>query len=178
MTCHRTFNKVTRRVPSQSRNCWPFRRTYVHPSFFLRGSCFSICSLLCGVLLIIVFPFLFSIVLYVLQVTKEQVCLRLSFLCGLINNGFIGIFQGRYVPWGVIMLLQSQQNSFASSYRKHLSSRSWLAIQKIIFYVKGKGHPPMNFHIVTFSRKTVMTLVGVDAGLHYVFVFGKINSSR
>ena len=168
MTYHRTFNKVTRRVPLQSRNCWPFRRTDVHPCFRLWDSCFSICSLLCSVLLIIVFsPFLFSIVLYGLQFTKEQVCLRLPFLCGLTNNGFIGIFHGRYVPWGVIVLFQSQHNNFASSCPKYFSS--WLAIQIIIFYVKGKGHLPMNFDIVTFSMKTVMTLVGEDTGLHYVF---------
>jgi hypothetical protein len=46
----------------------------------------------------------------------------------------------------------------------------------IIFYVKGKGHPPMNFDIVTFFMKTGMTLVGEDTGHHYVFVLGKITS--
>ena len=36
---------------------------------------------------------------------------------------------------------------------------------------QSQGHPPMNFDIVTFSIKTVMTLVGEDTGLHYVFMF-------
>ena len=134
-----------------------------------------LCSLLCSVVLIIVFsPFFFSIVLYVLQFPKEQVCLRLAFLCGLTNNGFIEILHGRYVPWGVIALFQSQHNNFASSCPKHFSS--WFAIQILIFYVKGKGDQPMNFDIVTFSMKTVMTLVGKDTCRHYVFVFGKLTS--
>ena len=49
-TYSRIINKVTRQVPSQTKNCWPFRRTYVHPRSLLLCSCFSICSLLCSVL--------------------------------------------------------------------------------------------------------------------------------
>jgi hypothetical protein len=108
----------------------------------------SCCVVLCWS---VCFPFPFYIVLCVLQFTKEQVCLRLTFLCGLTNNGFIGIFHGRFVSWGVIALFQSQQHNFASSCPKHFSS--WLAIQMIIFYVKGKGHPPMNFDKTHWSTQ-------------------------
>jgi len=171
MTYHRTFNKVTRRVPSQRRNCWPFWRTYVYPHF-LWGSCFSICSLLCSVLLIIVFsPFFFPLCCMFFNLRKNRYAFDFRFcvvwlITALLEYSMDVIF----VPWGVIALFQSQQNSFASSCPKHFSS--WLAIQIIIFYVKGKGHPPMNFDIVTFSMKTVMTLVGED---NFVKIKGSVS---
>ena len=54
------------------------------------------CVLFYGSLCFSPFLALFSLMLYVLQFTKEQVYLLLALLYGLINNGFIGIFHGVY----------------------------------------------------------------------------------